>query len=147
MAEIFDALLVIISACSAVYCWTLSRRLRAMQNLKKGMGKAVADLTQSVTEVNSNSERLNRQAAASVTQLGSMLGKVDDYQDRVDVMLETMDRQSRETWKDHQMKSSKAEASLRSANQSFHELMADAKSLSALMNDQIMVLALSLIHI
>ena len=54
MDLLFDATLVLISGCSAVYCYVLSRRLHALQNLKKGMGKAMVNLTKSVSAVESN---------------------------------------------------------------------------------------------
>ncbi|MEM9421845.1 MAG: hypothetical protein AAF986_04960 [Pseudomonadota bacterium] len=141
MDLLFDATLVLISGCSAVYCWVLSRRLSALQNLRKGMGKAMVNLTKSVSAVETNAAKLNREATTAVVELKDMLARVDSAEGKVDDLLETMDRQAREQWKDYRAKTSEANAAVDVNTETLRELIADAKVMASLMNDQLITLA------
>lgn len=141
MAYVFDIALLVISGCSALYCWMLSRRLRALQNLRKGMGKAMVNLTKSVSSVESNAAKLNREATTAVVELKDVLSRVDSAEGKVDVLLETMDRQAREQWKDYRAKADDANQSVDTTAQSLKELIDDAKTMASLMNNQLITLA------
>ncbi len=141
MDLLFDATLVLISGCSAVYCYVLSRRLHALQNLKKGMGKAMVNLTKSVSAVETNAAKLNREATAAVVELKDMLARVDAAEGKVDDLLETMDRQAREQWKDYRAKTTEAHTAVDTQTETLRELIADSKVMASLMNDQLITLA------
>lgn len=141
MDQLYDAMLVVISGCSALYCYMLGRRLRSLHNLKKGMGRAVAHMTQSMGAAESQATKLNRETTTTVAELAAMLARVDAYEQKVDVILGTMDSQSRETWKDFQTQSDQASRKVSAASAELNELVDDAKSLAALMNQQILAMA------
>ncbi|WOI52695.1 hypothetical protein [Parvularcula sp. LCG005] len=140
MDYLFDLSLLVISGCSAIYCWNLSRRLRALQNLRSGMGQALVNLTKSVTAVETNAAKLNRETASSVAELRSMMANIDAAESKVDILLETMDRQARETWKDHRTKVESTRSQIAEASAEFEGLMKDARSLASLMNEQLIAL-------
>lgn len=141
MTLLFDAALFVVSGCTALYCFTLGRRLRSLHNLRKGIGFAVTDLTRSVKEVEAKALRLNRDSSLAVSELGTMLAKVDAYESKVDHILGTMDQQARQTWKEHQghMTATKHEAEAAVATLSAS--MEEAKSLVHLLNRQISAMA------
>ena len=148
MAHLFDFALLVIAACSALYCWTLSRRLRALQNLRKGVGRAVVNLTQSVSAVETNAEKLNREARAAVAELKASMAQVDGCEAQVDTLLETMDGQVRAIWDDFSARSETAkkdvlgaEGQLRDTTKMLRDLIKDAKTMAEVMNGQLMALA------
>jgi hypothetical protein len=141
MDTIFDLLLVTISGCSALYCWMLGRRLRALQNLRKGVGQAMVNLTKSVTAVESNAVKLNREARAAVAELQAALAKVDACEGKVDVLLETMDRQARETWKEYRSRTDEAKAEYEEVGEMVRTSIKDARLLCEMMNRQLIKLA------
>ena len=126
----FDLALLFISTCSALYCWTLSRRLRALQNLRKGVGEAMVNLTQSVTAVETNAAKLNRESMAAVSELRVMLSRVDACEDQVDLLLGTMDRQSREAWREYQERTDAAHRSLDKSFQTLAALVAQGQGVA-----------------
>ncbi|MEM9232837.1 MAG: hypothetical protein AAGA69_01200 [Pseudomonadota bacterium] len=130
MAYAFDFALLFIATCSALYCWTLSRRLHALQNLRKGVGQAMVNLTKSVTAVEANAAKLNREALAAVSELRIMLAKVDASEEKVDNLLQTMERQARETWREYREKTGEATESLDTAYRALAEAVAEAHELS-----------------
>ncbi|MEM9988913.1 MAG: hypothetical protein AAF723_05275 [Pseudomonadota bacterium] len=141
MAYIFDLALLVICGCSTVYCWTLSRRLRALQNLRSGMGKAVVSLTQSVNAVETNAAKLNREASITVLELQNLLKRVEGSEAQIDDLLETMDKQSRETWKEYKKRTEDAKSSVQEASDTLSDLMGDAKEMAKLMNEQLIAMA------
>lgn len=141
MNQLFDFALLVICSCSALYCWMLSKRLRALQNLRKGMGKAMVDLTKSVTAVETNAAKLNREASTAVAELRDALRKVDAYEAKVDVLLGTMDRQARETWRDFKKKSETTQQHLKEDADTLRELMDDAREMTAMLNEQLIKVA------
>ncbi len=141
MDHLFDFALLVISGCSALYCWTLSRRLRALQNLKKGMGAAVVDLTKTVSAVEANAEKLTRESSAAVAELQATLAQIDQGEDRIDTLLETMDKQAREVWKETRVTTEQARADAVRAQKTLRELIADGRAVATLINDQLITLA------
>lgn len=141
MTLLFDAALFVVSGCTALYCFTLGRRLRSLHNLRKGIGFAVTDLTRSVKEVEAKALRLNRDTSLAVSELGSMLAKVDAYESKVDLILGTMDQQARETWKDHQGHVTTIKREAEAAVATLSTSMEEAKSLVHLLNRQISAMA------
>lgn len=129
MAYAFDFALLFISTCSAFYCWTLSRRLHALQNLRKGVGQAMVNLTKSVSAVETNAVKLNREAMAAVSELRIMLAKVDDSEEKVDLLLQTMDQQARETWREYKNKTSEATETLDQAYKALSGSLDEAREL------------------
>ena len=48
MDVIMDGLLLAASLFAALYCWVLSRRVRALQSLDAGLGGAIVTLTRQI---------------------------------------------------------------------------------------------------
>lgn len=136
MSTAFDFALLFISTCSAFYCWTLSRRLHALQNLRKGVGQAMVNLTKSVSSVEANAAKLNREALAAVSELRIMLSKVDASEEKVDILLETMERQARETWKEYKAKTGEATERLDAAYKSLTDGLTEARDLTKLIEEK-----------
>lgn len=139
MANLLDVALLVISGCCALYCWMLSRRLRALQSLRSGVGKAVVEMTQSVTAAETNLANLNREALSAVTELKEALAQVDGCEERVDTALETLDQQSRAISKEFGEKSGTMRAQLEGASTMLRELIVDAKTMSGLLNEQLLL--------
>lgn len=141
MDYLFDIALLTVSGCSAAYCWVLGQRLKALHNLRKGVGMAIVNLTKSVTAVEANATKLNREAQAAVLELRAMLGQVAACEGKVDDLLGTMDRQARETWKDYRKEAASAATQIAESTQALRVLMADAKVMCGMMNEQLIAIA------
>lgn len=134
---LFDFSLLFISTCAAMYCWTLSRRLHGLQNLKKGVGGAVANLAKTVTAVEANAEKLNRESLAAVSELRIMLSRIDACEHQVDLLLETMDRQSREAWKEYRHRTEAAHRTLEETQARLAALVAEGQGVARDLKDLI----------
>ncbi|ADM09630.1 hypothetical protein PB2503_07874 [Parvularcula bermudensis HTCC2503] len=141
MQIIFDVALLVISACAALYCWSLSRRLRALQNLRKGVGKALVDLTQSVGSLEAQLGRLRKEAAEATVRLEETIGKARDAEGRVDFMLETMDTQSRHIVKDLKRQETDIRKLMEGRQTELRTVLRDATMVCEMMNRQLVTLA------
>lgn len=136
MDHAFDFALLFISTCSALYCWTLSRRLYALQNLRKGVGQAMVNLTKSVTAVETNAQKLNREALAAVSELRVMLSRVDACEEQIDLLLETMDRQAQETWKEYKARHGELQKRTDASYQRLSSMVAEAEGLGRTLQER-----------
>lgn len=141
MDQLFDALLVMISGCTALYCYMLGRRLRALSNLRKGMGQAVVHMTQTMASVEANAQKLHRDTTTSVAELGAMLAKVDAYEEKIDLVLGTMDQQARQVWKTTRETVTTSLADVEETQKLLETRIADANKVAELMNNHIITLA------
>ncbi|WP_031554738.1 hypothetical protein [Parvularcula oceani] len=134
MFSVLDAALLLTTTATAGYCIMLNRRVKKLHDLKSGLGQAVVSLTRAVTAVRGEVTELTASANGSAKQLETLLGRVDGCEPRVDTLLETMERQARQTWREHQ-------GHLKTARGEVNELMGDVRTLISLLNDELLAAA------
>ncbi|MBB4659624.1 hypothetical protein [Parvularcula dongshanensis] len=131
MISLLDAALLCLSLFTAIYCAVLSRRLRRLHDLKHGLGAAVVAMTKAAGSVRQETTTLTAKTAGAAERLERLLGRIDACEPKVDLLLETMDRQARETWRENRarIEATRTEVTL---------LAADMRVLIELMNEQVL---------
>ncbi len=73
MEMTFDAILLLVSGAAGLYCFILSRRLRALQDMKTGLGASIISMTTAISQLKAASEESKFQTSAVSTQLKILL--------------------------------------------------------------------------
>lgn len=131
---ILDFAIVGITLVTGLYCLVLNHRLKRLHDLKGGLGGAVTALAQSVSQLKTESEAVSTRMNAASDRIERLLVQVDACEPRIDTLLETMDRQSRQIWREDKARMS------RTRNEML-EIGKDAKILAGLLNDQLCAVA------
>lgn len=72
-----DFLLLAASGVACFYCWTLSRRLKALTSAEKGLGAGISQLSHSAEEVKSAVAAAKAGADAAASRLETLLARAD----------------------------------------------------------------------
>lgn len=131
---ILDLALVGITLVTGLYCLILSQRLKRLHDLKGGLGGAVTALAQSVSQLKKESESVSARMHAASDRVERLLVQVDACEPRIDTLLETMDRQSRQIWREDKSRMSRTRKEMA-------EISEDAQELARLLNDQLCAVA------
>lgn len=131
---ILDLAIVTVTLVTGLYCLVLNQRLKRLHDLKGGLGGAVTALAQSVSRLKKESEAVSARMNAASDRVERLLVQVDACEPRIDTMLETMDRQARQIWREDKARMSRV-------RQEMSEINEDAKALAALLNDQLCAVA------
>ena len=97
MSYIFDVILILVSGTACLYCWLLNKKLKGLQDMKKGLGASIITLSKAVSKTTQAATDAKLSAAESVERLNKLLGDVDSSIPKMDLMLETMERSSQRT--------------------------------------------------
>lgn len=90
MTLIADILLVAGTLGAALYCMILSRRLNRFNDLKKGVGGAVAVLSMQVDDMTKTLENARSAAGDSTSSLKSLTTKAEDVAKRLELLMASM---------------------------------------------------------
>ena len=87
-----DILLILISACTCLYCAVLSRRLKKLQSLDGGLGASILELTQAIAETKNSALDARTSIQGSMNALEELLAKVEIALPQVEARLESLNR-------------------------------------------------------
>lgn len=90
MELIADILLGAGALGAGVYCWVLSRRLKAFNQLESGMGGAVAVLSVQVDDMTRALAAARQTAAGSSESLEAMTGRAEAAAHKLELLLATL---------------------------------------------------------
>lgn len=90
MTLIADILLVAGALGAALYCMILSRRLNRFNDLKKGVGGAVAVLSIQVDDMTKTLENARSAAGDSTSSLTNLTTKAEDVAKRLELLMASM---------------------------------------------------------
>lgn len=69
----FDIAIILISSVACIYCMVLSRRLRALQNTRNGLGATIKALSDSISAVSSTTDETRYHAGELATRLAHLI--------------------------------------------------------------------------
>lgn len=69
----FDIAIILISAVACIYCMVLSRRLRALQNTRNGLGATIKALNDSISAVSATTDETRYHAGELATRLAHLI--------------------------------------------------------------------------
>ena len=80
MDQTFDAILLLVSGAAGLYCFILSRRLKALQDMKTGIGASILAMTNAIAQLNAASHDSKQQTAmAKPAQIIIARGRSEDH--------------------------------------------------------------------
>lgn len=80
----FDIAIILISAVACIYCMVLSRRLRALQNTRNGLGATIKALSDTISAVSSTTDETRYHAGELATRLAHLIEEARTACDRVE---------------------------------------------------------------
>ena len=69
----FDIAIILISSVACIYCMVLSRRLRALQNTRNGLGATIKALSDSISAVSATTDETRYHAGELATRLAHLI--------------------------------------------------------------------------
>lgn len=90
-----DIALLLVSASACLYCFLLSRRLKALQNLKKGLGASIVSLSDAIAKTSVAAQEARLSASESADKLTKLLADIDKSVPVVDDLIESISRSTR----------------------------------------------------
>lgn len=90
MDYISDILLIAAAIGAGIYCHILSRKLTKLNDMKQGVGGAVAVLSAQVDELKSALEKADASANQSVRTLGDVNDRAEKAARRLELLLASM---------------------------------------------------------
>lgn len=88
----FDIAIILISSVACVYCMVLSRRLRALQNTRNGLGATIRALSDSISAVSATTDETRYHAGELATRLAHQIEEAKTACDRIERLIENMER-------------------------------------------------------
>ena len=90
MSMIADILLVAAAIGATFYCIVLSRRLNRFTDLERGVGGAIAALSNQVDDMTQTLQSAQGAAQASTVSLGDLTGRAEDAARRLELLVASM---------------------------------------------------------
>lgn len=84
---VLDAALVLISALACLYCATLSRRLKKLNNLKSGVGASIVSLTSAIEQTHKAAQDAQATALQTVETLRHLLEKSEQATPKIEALI------------------------------------------------------------
>ncbi len=88
-----DLILILTSATAILYCWQLGRRLRALHELKTGVGEAIVNLSNAVKASQEAGESISEKARESLNDLNAVLAKIEENKQSAEDTIGILDGQ------------------------------------------------------
>ncbi|NQY32867.1 MAG: hypothetical protein HRT56_06820 [Coraliomargarita sp.] len=79
----FDIAIILISSVACIYCIVLSRRLRALQNTRNGLGATIKALSDSISAVSATTDETRFHAGELAARLARLIEEAKQSCDRV----------------------------------------------------------------
>lgn len=92
---VLDLVLLLVSGSACLYCWLLSRRLKALQDLKKGLGASIVSLSEAISKTSIAAQEARLSASQSADKLTRLLADIDKSVPVVDDLIESIHRSTR----------------------------------------------------
>ncbi|GGD17558.1 hypothetical protein [Aquisalinus flavus] len=92
---IVDIVLLLVSGSACLYCWLLSKRLKALQDLKKGLGASIVSLSEAISKTSIAAQEAKLSASHSADKLSRLLSDIDKSVPLVDDLIESVHRSTR----------------------------------------------------
>ncbi|NHK28477.1 hypothetical protein FF098_011220 [Parvularcula flava] len=92
---ILDIVLLLVSGSACLYCWLLSKRLKALQDLKKGLGASIVSLSEAISKTSIAAQEAKLSASQSADKLSRLLSDIDKSVPLVDDLIESVHRSTR----------------------------------------------------
>ena len=86
-----DIALFLVSAAACAYCFVLSRRLKALQDTRDGLGATIMAMTKSVSAVSSATSETRSQTNEIATRLTNLIAEADAASTRAQGLTEKME--------------------------------------------------------
>lgn len=128
----FDIILILISGSACLYCWMLNRRLKALQDMKKGLGASIINLSAAISKTSIAAQEAKASASESVEELRALLAEVDASIPKMEMMLESLERSSRRTMDETKTMQRELVATLRPLLEEAHD---KAGALAVMVNE------------
>ncbi|MCI5047438.1 MAG: hypothetical protein MRY59_08035 [Aquisalinus sp.] len=119
-AHIFDIILILVSGSACLYCWLLNRRLKALQDTRKGIGASIVGLSTALSKTTIAAQEARHSTAQSVEHLHKLLEDADACIPKIEMMLENLEISARRT-------RNEIDASQQQATASISPLLSEAK--------------------
>ncbi|RIJ18344.1 DUF6468 domain-containing protein [Henriciella mobilis] len=87
-----DLALFLVSFAACIYCFILSRRLKALQDTRDGLGATIMALTKSVSAVSSATSETRSQAGELATRLSSLMKDADQMCHRLSALTDELEK-------------------------------------------------------
>lgn len=86
----FDIAIILISSVACIYCIVLSRRLRALQNTRNGLGATIKALSDSISAVSATTDETRFHAGELAVRLARLIEEAKQASERVEVLTQRM---------------------------------------------------------
>lgn len=80
----FDIAIILISSVACIYCIVLSRRLRALQNTRNGLGATIKALSDSISAVSATTDETRFHAGELAVRLARLIEEAKQSCERVE---------------------------------------------------------------
>jgi len=90
MEFLADGLLVVGSVTIAVYCFVLARRLSALKNMDSGLGRAIGELSDQVSQTRTSLKETRDQTEEITKDLASLTARAEIAAGRLEILLATV---------------------------------------------------------
>lgn len=91
--NVLDTALLVTSGAAILYCAQLTRRLKALHDLKSGVGEAIVTLTKQIKASQEANESIVRSARDAVKDLQAAIDSVERYRQQADDLVSNLDGQ------------------------------------------------------
>ncbi len=85
-----DIAIFLVSFAACIYCIVLSRRLKALQNTKDGLGATIMALSQSISAMSTTTKDTRLQAGEIASRLAQLMAESGAMCTRLEVLTETI---------------------------------------------------------
>ena len=86
----FDVAIILISSVACIYCIVLSRRLRALQNTRNGLGATIKALSDSISAVSATTDETRFHAGELAARLARLIEEAKQASERVEILTQRM---------------------------------------------------------
>ena len=90
MELIADVLLIAAALSAAFYCWVLSRRVHALQDLDQGVGSAIAEMSRKIEDTRRTLETAKKNTDRSAQELGEKTARAEMAAGRLELLLASL---------------------------------------------------------
>ena len=86
----FDIAIILISSVACIYCIVLSRRLRALQNTRNGLGATIKALSDSISAVSATTDETRYHAGELAARLARLIEEAKSSCERVETLTQRL---------------------------------------------------------
>jgi ABC-type transporter Mla subunit MlaD len=88
-----DIVLIATSLAAVLYCWQLSRRLKALHDLKGGIGEAIVSLNAAITASREANEAIATAARTAISDCNTAIDRLAENRQLAEDVIENLDGQ------------------------------------------------------